>query len=137
MKKTKTQVGNAAIQRLVKEMSHDFEESLIKIFRKIGTSNKVSLHRTAKKATQHVEESKSTSKYQVFIDVLKSIGRPAMTREIASRVKKVHPEIKVSKGKLIQQLYNSASYLAKEGVITRTPVGKRMYEYSLKEKAAA
>jgi len=36
----------------------------------------------------------------------------------------------------MQQIYSSASALSKEGLINRHPVGKRMFEYSLKPAKA-
>jgi hypothetical protein len=78
-------------------------------------------------------ENKSNVDY--FIEALEQIGRPAMTQEIAARLKHMHPKFKSlsrDKKNFMQIVYSSASHLVKEKQISRKPVGKRSYEYSLK-----
>ncbi len=132
---TKVELSNTQTEKLVDGIVKIYEQSLVALLKelKIGTIGGTYSKLKKVKAIKEKAQPKKESGYKVFLDVLKHIGRPAMTREIASRLKIVHPEIKMSKKLLMQQLYNSASFLSKEGKIDRNPVGKRMFEYSLKE----
>lgn len=81
-------------------------------------------------------ERKKMSGEKLFLNTLKEIGKPAMTFEIGDRLRKTNPEAKrfaKNKKDLMQMIYNSASSLAKAGVIERKAVGKRTFEYSLRE----
>lgn len=127
----------AAIQRLIRKISKSYEKSLFELVGAIKGTSSIVGNKKVKAEPKDAHEPDKMSRYQVFLDVLKHVGRPVTTREIANRVKSIHPEIKISKNMLIKQMYNSASYLSKEGIITRVPVGKRMFEYSLKDAVAA
>ena len=77
-------------------------------------------------------ERKSNVDY--VLDALRSIGRPAMTKEIADRLKHLDLKFKSmarDKKHFMQTVYTSASTLAKDNLIDRKLVGKRSYEYSL------
>jgi len=77
-------------------------------------------------------------KYELFLDGLKQIGRPAMTKEIAQRLIK-NPQFKSitrNKKRFMQFLYSSVSHFVKQGILKRKPVGEKSYEYSLKGKYA-
>lgn len=136
---TKGGLTSTQTERLVDGIVKIYEQSLVALLKELKIGSIGGTYSKPKKVKVIKEKAlpKKESGYQVFLDVLKHIGRPAMTREIASRLKIVHPEIKMSKKLLMQQLYNSASFLSKEGKIDRNPVGKRMFEYSLKEPVAA
>ncbi len=133
------ELGNVDVNELVSGMARAYEDSLLSLFKKlnVGVAGKIYSKLKGKKVKAiepAKEKAHKLSSYEVFIDTLKQMGRPAMTKEIAARIKFVHPEVKFPKDKkvLMQQIYNSASYLSKEGLIVRTPVGKRLFEYSLK-----
>ncbi len=133
------ELSNSATEKLVDGILKIYEKSLVSLLKQFNIGEIGGTYSKLKKVSKPGEKEapKKEAAYDVFIDVLKHIGRPAMTREIASRLKIVHPEIKMPKKVLMQQLYNSASFLSKEGKINRHPVGKRMFEYSLKEAAGA
>lgn len=131
MKAKKT--TSSKIEKLVNGMTKSFQESLMELVNKISsTPNKKVKAKISKVTEPEPKQNKTIAGSTVFLDVLKFIGRPSTTKEIAGRLKMVHPEIKLPKTALMQQLYNSASYLSKEGLIERHPVGKRQFEYSLK-----
>lgn len=71
-----------------------------------------------------------------FLEALRQIGRPATTKEVAQRLRKIEPAVKKiarNREKYMQLLYTSASHLSKEGVINRNQIGHRLFEYSLKD----
>lgn len=136
---------SSEISILVEEMTKVYHDSLKELLDKFQFGSKTRTYNKLKKykdrdKKEHTKEEKTrhekNSAYKMFLEALKQIGRPAMTREIASRFKLVHPTAPIPKNKklFMQQLYNSASYLSKEGLILRSPVGKRMFEYSLNPK---
>ncbi len=87
---------------------------------------------SVKKSQVEVPEEKSNVEY--VMEALESIGRPAMTKEIAYRLKNMNSRFKsLSRDKkhFMQIIYTSASNLVKEKKLSRKPVGKRSYEYSL------
>lgn len=91
------------------------------------------------------EEKPSTKKYKAepvdkksnldyFVEALQLIGRPAMSREIAYKLKNMNRKFKnLSKNKkeFMQVIYTGASTLVKENKINRKAVGGRTFEYSL------
>lgn len=90
---------------------------------------------TAKKSQKsQVEAPEEKSNVEYVMEALESIGRPAMTKEIAYRLKNMNNRFKsLSRDKkhFMQIIYTSASNLVKEKKLSRKPVGKRSYEYSL------
>lgn len=74
---------------------------------------------------------------RLFLDTLKNIGKPALTSEVADRLRKANPDvikkIATNKKKFMRAMYISAFNLSKHGQVKRTPVGKKSYEYSLNE----
>ena len=148
----KSELIKATLENLVNEMTASFETSLLGLLKKFKVVGDVGAYTKLKSSQYKLDKSKSSKVkerpvpevkqkklpgHELFLDVLRNIGRPAMTREIAGRFKMVHPDVKIPKDKKVfmQQLYNDASYLSKEGLIVRTPVGKRMYEYSIKPES--
>jgi len=76
--------------------------------------------------------------YELFLEGLHKIGRPAMTKEIAERMRK-DPKFKRitrNKKRFMQFLYSSVSHFVKQGVLKRKPIGQKSYEYSLKKTAS-
>lgn len=134
----KSRVSNSTgVNKLVEDLTKSFHDSLMKAIKSVSggkqvprASNQPSKEPGAKKVT------KQQVGYEMFLEALRKIGRPAMTKEIAARFKIIHPKASLPKTKtsLMQQLYNSASYLSKEGIIERRPVGSRSYEYSIKKE---
>lgn len=99
---------------------------------KVGKTEKIS---PIAKKTLNVDGKKPSGE-KIFLAGLENMGRPAMTFEIGNRLRKVNPDAKKfarNKKDFMQMLYNSASSLSKAGLIVRKPVGKRTFEYSLKE----
>ena len=128
---------NSSIEKMVNEMTKSFHKSINELVNKMSLTPTKKEKKTTSKIEAEPKQSKTVAGSNVFLDVLKFIGRPSTTREIAGRLKMVHPEIKLPKLVLMQQLYNSASYLNKEGLINKHPVGKRQFEYSISESAEA
>lgn len=130
---------NQSVERFVIGMTKVYQNSLFELIEKLKGNSSTGIK---KLKTLHEAISVKPTKenrYEMFLETLKQIGRPAMTKEIAGRFKHIHPNTSFSRNKKVfmQQLYNSASYLSKEGLINRTPVGKGSFEYSLKPAAVA
>lgn len=105
-------------------------------------------------ATHHVMVEKSTPKtihpksaealaldekfkkydYNIFLENLKQIGRPAMTKEIATRIRRnpKYKSITRNKKRFMQFIYSGVSHFVKQGILNRKPIGKRSFEYSIK-----
>lgn len=133
------------IAKAVSAMTKNFQESLALLVEKLSTvpirAKTVKSIKIAKSpSVENEEKSLITPAHERFLITLKLMNRPAMTKEIAGRIKLANPtsEFPKSKKALMQELYSSASFLAKEGLIERNSIGKRIFEYSLpKEKAEA
>jgi hypothetical protein len=94
------------------------------------TGEKLSTNREASPQKEKINGDK------FFLEALRQIGRPATTKEVAQRLRKIEPAVKKiarNREKYMQMLYTSASHLSKEGVVQRNPIGHRIFEYSLKD----
>ncbi len=101
------------------------------------TKNKKSMNGHNKENPEGVLKLKSAYGNKIFIDALKDLGKPSLTNEIADKLKETNPKaikkIENENNDVMRVLYNSAFHLSKEGMIKRKRVGKKLYEYSLKE----
>lgn len=89
------------------------------------------------KATKKVVEAKtkavdlkSLTSDELFIHVLKQIGKPSLVRDMVIAIKK-SKMLSTAKSKLLAKLYASASHLNRDGKIKRKPVNKSMFIYGL------
>lgn len=134
---TTKKTSQSTLDKLVNGITKSFQNSLRELVSQMGPSTEFRKLKTAKIKAEK-SRGKSMRESEMFLETLKHIGRPAITREIAIRYKKLHPTaVPKNKARFMQKLYNSASYLSKEGVIQRHAVGGRSYEYSLKPDKAA
>ncbi len=133
--KKRKEKSQLSVEELVKSMAKSYGDSLLKLVKTIKENSVKTTEKTKK--TEPAVKKQTT--YEMFLGALKQIGRPVMTQEVAARFKRIYPHAHVPKSKklFMQQLYSSASYLTKEGLIVRKPVGKRTYEYSLPEQNTA
>lgn len=136
--KKRKEKSQLSVEELVKNMAKNYGDSLLKLVKTITETSprkeRVEKTKKVKEAKEPIKKKQTT--YEMFLGALKQIGRPVMTQEVAARFKRIYPHAHVPKSKklFMQQLYSSASYLTKEGLIVRKPVGKRTYEYSLPEQ---
>jgi hypothetical protein len=135
MKKSKTKQVNAklSVEKLINKMTTDFHHSLVTFMDNLKFSTDMSGNEKAKPLKAVAEKEKKVPSYKLLLTALKKIGRPAMVSEIATRYHGIHPGVNFpDKKTLTQQLQNNASYLSQQGLITKTLVGKRSFEYALK-----
>ncbi len=82
-------------------------------------------------------EFKSDTINSLFMQGLMDLGKPSMTHEIASRIRKINPEgvkkFAKNKKQLYRHFYNSAFQLSKSGEVKRHPAGGKAFEYGLKD----
>ncbi len=86
--------------------------------------------RANRKPKVKVIELKKLPADQIFLKVLEDIGRPALVREMATKLQN-GKLISKSKKKLMAMLYASASHLNRDKFVKRTPFNNSMNVYSL------
>lgn len=74
--------------------------------------------------------------YYLFAKALGKIGKPSDTQTVAEKIRLTNKNAKQlakrNPKRFMQLMYSSASYLVKEGLLTRKKLGHLYYEYSLK-----
>lgn len=130
---------NTAIQQVMKAYGKTEKNVNSKYSRKSYSQSRV---RNMEKNPQNGDKMsqiklRNLLSYNMFEEVLKQIGHSADTNTVAERLiltnaaaKRLH---KTNPKGLVQFLYSSASYLVKQGRLTRKKLGHNYFEYSLKE----